>query len=393
MSPRGSRGGMLREWASEMMSRLRISLALCAAVSLFGCGDSHEPAALSCPTPRQSKTCLLSEVDDSFEKHPNGAFQFPIVNQTGQTVSVRVHSIGCSCYQVKRGETRIKVDDRFEIGNGVTELLTLFPPRPAFDRVSDYNFSLEYELQPGAPKAVVSCQGVLNSIADMRVNPTVLTAEFVHDSPSQTVLMEITRTARKREDVEHPPLTSGWPEGTQVEEPVSIGESVQVLDGLWKRTWRVSATIPKPSLAANPQEMWPIRVGGPDPESPHNRAQLMIRLRSGLSGPRIVHFGDVRVGLPATRRIQILARDGQPFRILGPTDPNEQLSLQSDSDDSIKTHWSNLTINARTPGEFRQVIQVTTDHPQQSNLAIEVRANITAPVSVSSSAAVLPDGD
>jgi hypothetical protein len=376
-----------------MMSRLSAALFLCVAISLLGCGDSHEPAMLSCPTPRQSKTWLLSEVDDSFKKHPDGAFQFPILNQAGQTLLVRVHSIGCSCYQLKRGETRLKVDDQFEIGSGATEMLTLFPPRPAFDRASDYNFSLAYERDPGAPTTIISCQGVLNSIADIRVNPTVLTAEFIHDSPSQRVLMEITRTARKREDVEHSPLTSGWPEGTQVAEPVSIGESVQVPDGLWKRTWRVSAVIPKPSLASNPQETWPIRVGGSEPESPHNQVQLMIRLRSGLSGPRIVHFGDLRVGLPTTRRIQILARDGHPFRILGPSDPNEILSLQSDSTDAVKTHWSNLTINARTPGEFRQTMQVETDHPQQPNLAIEVRANITASVSDPSSAAVRPGGE
>lgn len=365
----------------DMISRFSVYQCIFFVVTLAGCGASPEPATLSCPTPRQSKTWLLSEVDDSFEGHPDGSFRFPIVNQTGRPVSVRVRSIGCSCYQVKRGETRLKIDDRFEVGHNATETLTLFPPRPAYDRVSDYNFSLEYELKSGEPKSIISCQGVLTSIADMRVNPTVLTAEFVHDSLPQSVLMEVTRAARQREDALYPIITSGWPEGTQVDEPVSVGEATPVLEGLWTQTWRVTAKIPKPQMTTIPQEMWPIRVGGHDSDSPHNLAQLMVRFRSGLSGPRIVHFGDILVGQPTTRRIQILARDGQPFRILGPSDPNELLSLKSDSGDSIKAHWGNLTMNAKEPGDFRQVMQVTTDHPQQANLAIEVRANITLPVS------------
>lgn len=350
-------------------------------MALVGCGATPDPATVECLDPKQSKTWLLSEVNDAFEGHPGAAFRFPIVNRTDYPVMVRVRSIGCSCYQVKHAETRLKVDDRFEIGAGVTEVLTLFPPRPTFDRASDYNFSLEYEGKPGELKSVINCQGVLNSIADIRVNPTVLTAEFVHDSPAQAVLMEVTRTARTRENALQQIVTRGWPDGTQVDEPVAVGEATQVLDGLWKQTCRVTARIPRPSLRASPQEVWPIRVGGTSPDSPQNQAQLMVRFRSGLSGPRIVHFGDVQVGQHVTRRIQILARDGQPFRILGPSDPNEMLSIESDSVAATKAHWTNLTLYAREPGDFRQLVQIATDHPSQANLSVEVRASITSPVS------------
>lgn len=366
-----------------MISRFSVSICLSifVAMTLVGCGAAPDSATVECLDPKQSKTWLLSEVNDTFEGHPDAAFRFPVVNRTSHPVVVRVRSIGCSCYQVKHAEARLKVDDRFEIGAGATEVLTLFPPRPTFDRASDYNFSLGYERKTGELESVINCQGVLNSIADIRVNPTVLTAEFVHDSPAQAILMEVTRTARAREDVVHQIITRGWPDGTQVDEPVPVGEATQVLDGFWKQTWRVAARIPKPSLTASPQEVWPIRVGGASPDSPQNQAQLMVRFRSGLSGPRIVHFGDVQVGQPVTRRIQILARDGQPFRILGPSDPNEMLSIESDSTDATKAHWINLIMNAKEPGDFRQVLQVTTDHPTQANLAVEVRASITAPVS------------
>ncbi|MFO1007873.1 MAG: hypothetical protein U0929_18075 [Planctomycetaceae bacterium] len=359
---------------------------LVVAMTLMGCGVAPESPSVECLDPKQSKTWLLSEVDETFKSQPNAAFRFPIANRTDHPITVRVRSIGCSCYRVKHGETRLKVDDPVEIGAGATEVFSLSPPRPAFDSASDYSFSLEYEAKPGAPTSVINCQGVLNSIADVRVNPTVLTAEFVHDSPAQAVLMEVTRTARVRGDATAPIVTRGWPEGTQVDEPVAIGEVTQVLDGLWKQTWRVTARVPKPSLTANPQEVWPIQVSGTRPDSPQNQAQLMIRFRSGLSGPRLVHLGDVQVGQSVTRRVQILARDEQPFRILGPSDPNEVLSLSSESSSASKAHWSNLTMNAREPGDFRQVMQVVTDHPQQANLAIEVRAHIVSPVSTTAPA-------
>lgn len=365
-----------------MISRFSVLLGihLVVAMTAMGCGTAPEAVSVECLHPKQSKTWLLSEVDENFKSNPDAAFRFPIANRTGDPITVRVHSIGCSCYRVKHAETRLKIDDEVEIGSGATEVFTLSPPRPAFDSTSEYNFSLECEGKPGQPSSILSCHGVLNSIADVRVNPTVLTAEFVHDSPAQAVLMEVTRTARAREDAIQPIVTQGWPEGTQVDEPVAVGEVTQVLDGLWKQTWRVTALIPKPSLTANPQEVWPIRVRGASPDSPQNQVQLMIRFRSGLSGPRIVHFGDVQVGQPVSRRIQVLARDGLPFRILGPADPKEMLSLNSDSDAASKSHWSNLTLNATEPGDFHQILQVVTDHPQQANLAIEVRAHIAATV-------------
>ncbi len=362
------------------MTRLNVCWCLFVAFHLAGCGSSERPSAVTCPNPEQSTTWLLSEVNDEFENHPKGSFRFPFLNQTGKPVTLRVRSIGCSCYQVKRGDTRFKVDDRFEIGIDQSEILALVPPRPRFDGVSDYNFTLEYEQKPGEPKSIITCQGELHCIADVRINPTLLLAEFVHDSPPQTVVMEVTRTARRREAAEQKISTHGWPEGVQVEEPTPVGNAVEILDGLWKQTWKVKARISTPRPSATPQEMWSIRVGGAEPDSPENNVQLMVRYRSGLSGPRIVHFGDVRVGQPITRRIQILARDDQPFRILGPSDPSELLSLRSDSPGATKAHWGNLTMNAQSPGDFRQIMQVVTDHPQQQNLTIEIRANITSPV-------------
>lgn len=364
----------------SMISRLNVCLWICLGVTCAGCGSSSGPSPgssiVSCSTPTQTKTWLLSEVDDSFDSHPDASFSFPFWNQTGHPVTLRVRSIGCSCYQVKHGATRLKIDDQFEIGTDATETLILYSPRPTVDRVADYHFSVEYDLKPGFPTQIISCKGVLVSVSEVRVNPGVLTAEFVKDSPNQKVRLEVTRTARQREVAAQRIAMSGWPPGTVVEEPEPLGEATEVLSGLWKRSWRVTALIPKPEPTTTPQEFWPISVTGAEPGSPQNVVQLMVRFRSGLSGPRIVHFGEVAIGKPVTRRIQILARDDQPFRILGPSDSHEVLSLQADSSEAMKAHWGNLTMTPQAIGDFRQIMQVTTDHPEQASLAVEVRANV-----------------
>ena len=372
-----------------MFSPLKVCLWIYLGMVLVGCGSSNEPSLVSCLNPTQTKTWLLSEVDDSFDGHPDASFLFPLRNQTGQPVSLRVRSIGCSCYQVKRGATRLKVGDLFEIGTDATETITLHSPRPSVDRTADFNFSVEYELKPGDPKQVISCHGTLISISEVRVNPSLLTAEFVKGSPDQRVSLEVTRTARQREVAEQQLILSGWPPGTQVEEPVPVGEAKEALSGLWKRSWRVTAQIPKPEPTTTPQELWPIRVAGSGSESPHNIVQLMVRFRSGLSGPKIVHLGEVAFGKSVTRRIQILARDEQPFRILGPLDSDEGLSLHADSPEAMKAHWGNLTMIPQVVGDFRHSMQVITDHPEQSQLAIEVRAHVSVETKLPD--ATLPD--
>jgi hypothetical protein len=343
---------------------------------VLGC-ESGGRSTVTCTKPKQSKTWLLGEVDQHFEHDSTGAFLFPFFNGTNRPVQIRVRSIGCSCYAVRRGETRLKVGDRFEIGAGQTQTLTLRPPRPTTDRASDYQFSVEYETAPGAAKEVIECRGTLVTIAEFRISPGLLSAEFTKDSPPQTVRIEMTRTARDPLALEQPPRLTGWPDGGQIEVPSPLGPAVELGDQLWRRIWQVNAIIPRPEPSTTGiDEFRTIHVSGAEPGSPIAEAKLAIRFRSGLSGPRIVHFGDVPTGHSVTRRIQILARDHQPFRILGPSEPDLAVSIQPQSPDPVNSHWGDLTIRSATEGEFREVLKIATDHPEQPTLEIEVRARV-----------------
>lgn len=347
----------------------------------MGCGPGGA-GTVSCPDPQQSKTWLLGEVDQKIEDQVAGAFRFPFVNETSQPVPIRVRSIGCSCYAVRRGETRLKVGDVFELGVGQTETLTLHPPRPTNDRASDYQFSVEYEPAPAAPKEVISCQGTLVTIAEYRINPGLISAEFVKDSPPQTVRLEVTRTSRDSHAADLPPVITGWPVGAQPDEPVSLGPVSEVPvskpEGqLWRKSWRLSAMIARPeSTAAGRDDFRTLTVTGAEPSSPKAEVKLAVRYRSGLSGPQIVHFGDVPAGQLVTRRIQILARDDQPFRIMGPSEEGLALSIEPESDGPVKSHWGNLTFAASEAGEFRHLLEIATDHPEQTTLLVEVRARV-----------------
>lgn len=353
-------------------------LGVCLGIALMGC-DSGGPSTVICTNPQQSKTWLLGEVDKNIEDATEGVFRFPLYNGTRSPVQIRVRSIECSCYAVRRGETRLQVGDLFELGAGQTETLTLRPPRPTIDRASDYQFTVEYEPAPAAPPEVISCQGTLVSIAEYRVNPGLLSAEFTKDTPPQTVRMEITCTGRDPQAMDSAPLVQGWPDGTQAEVPASLGPAVELGAHLWRKTWRVVATIARPELSTTGSDDFrTLIVSGPEPGSPSAEVKLIVRLRSGLSGPRIVHLGDVPQGRSITRRIQILARDHQAFRILGPSQKGLALSIQPESAEPVKSHWSSLTFTPSDEGEFHEVLKIATDHPEQPTLEVEVRARVIA---------------
>lgn len=361
-----------------IIDRFRFCLGVCLGLALLGC-KSGETSTVTCIDPQQSKTWLLGEVDQNLEDDSTGAFLFPFLNSTNRPVQIRVRSIGCSCYAVRRGETRLKVGDQFELAAGQTQTLTLRPPRPTTDRASDYQFSVEYEPAPGAAQEVIECQGTLVTIAEFRINPGLLSAEFTKDSPPQTVRLEITRTARNPQSVEQPPRLTGWPDGGRAVEPTPLGPAVELGAQLWRRSWSVYASIPRPEPSATGlDDFRTITVSGAEPGSPTAEAKLVVRFRSGLSGPRIVHFGDVPTGRSVTRRIQILARDHQPFRILGPSEPDLAVSIQPESLDPVKSHWGDLTFTSATEGEFKEVLKIATDHPEQPTLEIEVRARVVS---------------
>ena len=371
------------EFCSGKIIRYYIHLGsfVTLAFALMGCGPGGV-GAVSCSATQQSKTWLLGEVDQKIEDKTEGAFAFPFSNSTSQPVQIRVRSIGCSCYAIRRGETRLKVGDVFELGAGQTQTLTLHPPRPTNDRASDYQFSVEYELAPAAPKQVISCQGTLVTIAEYRINPGLISAEFVKDSPPQAVRLEITRTAREARDADLPPVMTGWPVGVQSEEPVALGPVSEVPaskpgEQLWRKSWRLSAMITRPELTAVGREDFrTLTVTGAEPGSPKAAVKLALRYRSGLSGPRIVHFGDVPAGQLVTRRIQILARDDQPFRIIGPSAEGLALSIEPESDAPVKSHWGNLMFAPSETGDFRHLLEIATDHPEQPTLLVEVRAHV-----------------
>ncbi len=360
----------------NIIFRFQCWLGFCLGIALLGC-ESGGPSTVTCTDPQQTKTWLLREVDQHLLDDSAGMFRFPLLNGTNHPVQIRVRSIGCSCYAVHLGMTRLKVGDQFEIGAGQTQTLTLRPPRPTIDRASDYEFTVEYKPVPDAAPEVIHCQGTLVTIAEYRINPGLLSTEFLKDSPPQPVRLEITHTARDLQTAEQPPRLKGWPDGTQVEEPAPLGPAVVLGTQLWRKSWTVRATIARPELTATGvEEFRTISVSGAEPDSPTAEVKLIVRFRSGLSGPRIVHFGDVPKGHSVTRRIQILARDHQPFRILGPSESDLAVSIQPESLDPVKSHWGHLTFIPSTEGEFQEVLTIATDHPEQPTLEVEVRARV-----------------
>ena len=54
------------------------------------------------------------------------------------------------------------------------------------------------------------------------------------------------------------------------------------------------------------------------------------------------------------------------------------MSIQPESADPVKSHWSSLTFTPSAEGEFHEVLKIATDHPEQPTLEVEVRARVIA---------------
>ena len=54
------------------------------------------------------------------------------------------------------------------------------------------------------------------------------------------------------------------------------------------------------------------------------------------------------------------------------------MSIQPESADPVKSHWSSLSFTPSAEGEFHEVLKIATDHPEQPTLEVEVRAQVIA---------------
>ncbi len=144
----------------------------------------------------------------------------------------------------------------------------------------------------------------------------------------------------------------------------------------------VDVAAPKPETT--PQEFVRIQLsGGPlsplalrSISAPWSVLQLMVRQRSGISGPKLVHLGEIRVGDTAKRRIQLSARDETPFRILGPDSPDQEVTIRQEAADPSTSHWAEVTLKPSETGAFHHPLEVLTDHPEFPRVVVEVRANV-----------------
>lgn len=366
-----------------LRQRWTIVAFVCCLSLVAGC--ESQPETISCTEPTQTKTWLLSNVDPlTFETHPNGSFQFPFLNGTRQPVSLKVRSIGCSCYQLRRQGIRLKIGDPVEIPAGHTEILGLYVTAPVADQSNDYRFSMEYESQPGQPTQVIECRGTMVGIPDIRLAPSLLSAEFTSEQKTQSLRFEFVRSAEKQEVVDEPIVMEGWPGVATASPPTPVEPATQLTSGIWQRRWRVKVNVASPEVGASLQEFSRIRMlgGSLSPpalqtiSAPWNTLQLMIRQRSGIAGPKLVHLGEVRLGDTVQRRIQLASRDKLPFLVLGPSNTELELSLRPAAETPSNSHWVELIYKPQAVGPFLQKLEVLTDHPGNPRMEIDIRANV-----------------
>lgn len=331
---------------------------------LVGCGS---PTGIQCPVTTLSETWLSREIDQKFG---NGyRFQFPVMNPTSSPVTLKVRSIGCSCYQVKEGDRNLKVGDSITLSAGADTILDLLPPKPQGDG-RQFHFSLENH---AVPSQVFEFTGTIIIVSETRLSSRRVILDYRDSDQSQKVQLDVTRQGYSAEEVSQIPTVEGWPESSVVD-PIRSPDPATVYQGIWKQKFVLTAAIPKPDFSQGDVH-YGLSIDAKD-GNPKHSVELELKLRSGISHPKLVHFGQVKVGQVATRRIQVASRDDLPFQIRSDGNTTPHVHIRTDSDVPNKTHWVTLTYEGTQPGRDRQILRLNADHPKSPNLEIEILANI-----------------
>lgn len=342
--------------------RAHVCTGMVLILWLSGCGAG----TVVSENPSQTLTWLASEIDTKYTDE--FAFEFPVRNTSSEPAEFRIRSIGCSCYEVGQGNQTLKIGSPFSIPPGETALLRLRPPRPAPSDSRTFAFSVEHLNTPDKQPVVMQFNAFHRVVRELQVSSQVILQEFSDDTPTSKARVEVTRWSRSLDEANEPPEILDWPEGSigAVTEP--LGPATES-DGVWKRSYKSEITVPRPNFEQGDVRSL-LTIRGSRPEL-RVQIQLVQRLTSGVGAPSLVHFGETKVGVPATRRIQLSAHDDRPFVITGAE--SEAISITPDQTHAQPRHWALLTWTAQQPGELQQKLLVKTDHPRKPVVEIEVR--------------------
>jgi hypothetical protein len=108
---------------------------------------------------------------------------------------------------------------------------------------------------------------------------------------------------------------------------------------------------------------------------PRVRVPLTVEVEAALQiSPAVVSFGEVGPGATATRKV--IVRGVKPFRITSLKGADREIEVQAGSDDRRGVHVLTVTLKAEKAGTIKKTIQVTTDLPEDHEIAFEVKGQV-----------------
>ncbi len=338
-----------------------------------GCGGVQAPAIMS-TDPLQTRTLLMSEVDALYDGSSGSEFLMPFQNQSSEPQTLKVKSIGCSCFSVMLGDQKLKPGDPIELAPAQEVVLKLLSKRPIIPKTSDYQYTLEYVVADQKEPIPLDCRGTVRSVADVTIAPELLTTSFGRQAEPQTIPFEITRTSRAKQALQTAPTITGWPPNAEATLPVAKGPATEQ-NGFWSQTWTASVRVSPPKESHVTDQATALTVACAD--IPPTKSRLLIRQNYGISVPALVHLSRVTSGVPASRRIQVTSRDQQPFRILE-CQGGSTVSAKIENPEAASRHWIDLTATPTEAGDWDQLVTLRTDHADAPALEFHVKAVVVS---------------
>lgn len=362
---------VVRSWAEPVL--IVALAAICAG--LPGCTEAVSSSATVAPCtvhiPSGAEQIILTS-----EAADNGArceCLFVLTAPGAQPLELELTAVGCSCYQVVHRRRSLKVGERLTIPGGASDEVRITAQTATTPGIREYRAEFTGR---GADGSVfhVPLVSTIRTLPDLVIQPDVVHVDvYGEEAGAKPIEFKIEQTART-DDPES--LLVDWsdlPDLVRVAPPETLGRPQEIAPGVWRAAWKCTAQIA--TEAGEPAE--PLRLPLSSCQADRQLARLdctvLLRRRSGIRAPRIVHFGRVPRSARPKRRIQLQALDGRAFIVQSVQSRDGEAEAATDSAIAATEHWLDVQIAA--PGdEVNDLLTVHTSHPVTSELQIAVRA-------------------
>ena len=339
--------------------------------------------------------------------------EFELTNTGITPRQIRFDHANCGCVKVELDGAALQSGATFDLQPGVTRVFATQSSAGAAPTV----ITQHADLTAGdLPSDSFELSATKRIFADTEMSGGSLVCQFYPGEAASQRTIEIKRAYRSiAEPKPIDPKLLGLP--VSFKPGAWKLESLEhIATDLWRETWQLELTLTPPADSSAGVENFtaaavfnasepspsgrgqgegdadlprPLGEGRGEEEgnpSPPGRGQgegaasarvdipIILKPRTGVEGPKLVHFGETVVGTKYLRRILIRAVDDKPFRIAEASSTSSAVTVQYDHAKSAMSHWLEIEFTPSETGKLASQVTIKTTHEVGNELHIDIMA-------------------